>query len=87
MENWAIAEPEVHLTQMPHRPISQLLGLSMLVIVFSIVYIIQVGSSSDPAGIISFNGCIVEINKLTPKVEINNNTPETVVKITRNNAM
>lgn len=86
MENWAVAEPEVHLTRMPHRPISQLLGLGMLVIVFSIVYIVQVGSN-DPTGIISFDGCIVVINKLTPKVETNNNTPETAVKITRDNAV
>lgn len=42
MENWAVAEPEVHLTQGPYRPVSQLLGLGMLVIVFSVVYIVQV---------------------------------------------
>ncbi|XP_060849331.1 meckelin isoform X1 [Rhopalosiphum padi] len=41
LENWAAAEPEVHLTKVPYRPISQLLGFGMLVIVFSIVYIVQ----------------------------------------------
>uniref|UniRef100_A0A2S2RB76 Meckelin n=1 Tax=Sipha flava TaxID=143950 RepID=A0A2S2RB76_9HEMI len=46
LENWAAAEPEVHLNRISYRPISQLLGLGMIVVVFSTVYIVQVGKTS-----------------------------------------
>ncbi|XP_050441568.1 meckelin [Adelges cooleyi] len=40
-ENWATAEPDVHLVRTPYRPISQLLALAMLVAIFSTVYTVQ----------------------------------------------
>ncbi|XP_050521919.1 meckelin isoform X2 [Daktulosphaira vitifoliae] len=40
-ENWATAEPEVHLFQTPYRPTSRILSLGMLVFIFSAIYSIQ----------------------------------------------